>query len=232
MDILKRIKNSIIISVQASYGEPFYEKSAIKAMMQACIDGGAKGLRVAGGRDIMIAKSITDLPVIGITKPSTMPTNPEKEVYISPTLQDIETIIKAGADIIAFDATNRTRPDGKEIKDTIALIKKHNLISMADISTLQEGINAQKLGAEIISTTLSGYTEQSLKTNGPIYSPDFDLLKGLSGNLSCPIILEGKIWEPSQVKKAFDLGAYAVVIGSAITRPKLIVERFIDNTNP
>lgn len=215
-------KHSVIVSVQAMKDEPFYNEAAITAMMQAVLDGGAQGLRVAGERDIKIAKSLTDSPVIGLTKPDILPSHPEKEVYITPTISDIKVTIEAGADIVAFDSTSRPRPDGSKLEDNIELIHKHNRLAMADISTLKEGIKVRKLGADIISTTLSGYTDYSQKTEGP----DFGLLKGLSEALDCPIILEGRIWHPNEVHKAFELGAHAVVIGSAITRPHLITKRF------
>lgn len=216
-------KHSIIISVQAMPNEPFHNEQAMKTMMQSVLTGGADGLRVAGARDIKMAKELCDLPIIGITKPNNMPAHPEKEVYITPSLEDVKEVINAGADIVAFDATDRPRPDGNNLKDTIELIKTKNRLSMADISTLEEGLKARKLGADIISTTLSGYTDYSIKSN----EPDFKLLEGLSAKLDCPIILEGRIWNPEEVQKAFELGAHAVVIGSAITRPHLITQRFI-----
>ena len=133
-------------------------------------------------------------------------------------------MILAGADIVAFDGTSRPRGENN-LKQIIKFIKINKKIAMADIATLQEGINARLLGADIVSTTLSGYTVESPETSE---EPDFELLKGLVQSVDCPVILEGRIWTPQQVDKAFELGAHAVVIGSAITRPQLITKRFVN----
>ena len=125
---------------------------------------------------------------------------------------------------MAFDGTSRKRPQDCTLEEIIKHIKINKRISMADISTLEEGLNCAELGANILSTTLSGYTTQS-----PMVSdePDFKLLEELVKQTDKPVVLEGRIWEPEQVNKAFELGAYAVVIGSAITRPQLITKRFV-----
>ena len=222
MDI-ENIKNKVIISVQAAYDEPLYDETAMSAMMQSVINGGAQGLRVAGERDTAIAKRICDLPVIGITKPKVLPENWLETVYITPTVDDAQKIINAGADIIAFDGTSRARQNS--IQDMVEFIHKSNRLAMADIATFEEGINCSKLGCDIVSTTLSGYTKESLKQSE---EPDFELLEKLVKSTGMPVILEGRIWEPQQVKHAFELGAWAVVIGSAITRPQLITKRFVN----
>ena len=194
------------------------------AMMKSVIKGGAGGLRVAGARDVKNAKHLFDVPIIGLTKPDIIPSNWQEIVYITPTLKEVIELVEAGADIIAFDGTMRERPNGAKLEELIKYVKINNRVSMADISTLEEGINAEKLGANILSTTLSGYTQFSQnRGNGP----DFELLKQLVDNTNLPVVLEGRIWEPEEVDKAFDLGAHCVVIGSAITRPQLITKRFV-----
>lgn len=222
MDILKEIKNKIIVSVQAMPSEPLYKENCMLAMMQSVVNGGASALRLAGARDVSNAKKEFSLPVIGLTKPDVIPANWKEIVYITPTISDAKELIEAGADIIAFDGTARPRPK-ESLKAIIDYIKEKDKLSMADISTVEEGIEARKLGADIISTTLSGYTQNSFSDSE---EPDFELLTQLVKTLDCPVVLEGRVWEPEQVKKAFDLGAYSVVIGSAITRPHLIVKRF------
>ncbi len=224
MKLTEKLKNQIIISVQAMPYEPLYEETAINAMMKSVINGGAKGLRLAGSRDIKNAKKFFDVPVIGLTKPDKLPDNWREIVYITPTLKEIKEVINAGADIIATDATLRPRPM-ESLEEIIYYIKSQGKIAMADISTFEEGIKARELGFDIISTTLSGYTQNSDCNNK---EPDFKLLESLVKELDCPIFLEGRIWEPYQVSKAFDLGAYSVVIGSAVTRPQLITKRFIE----
>lgn len=219
---LSCLKDKVIISVQAAYGEPLYEESALTAMMQSVVNGGAQGLRVAGERDVKNAKKLFDIPVIGITKPKVLPENWLDLVYITPTLEDVNMLISAGADVIAFDGTSRKRE--VKIEEYVDLIHKNNRFAMADISTFEEGVNCAALGCDIVSTTLSGYTTESLKDSD---KPDFELLERLVKETNVPVILEGRIWEPKEVKQAFELGAFAVVIGSAITRPQLITKRFI-----
>lgn len=222
MNIIKQLKSNIIVSVQAMPNEPLYEENCIIAMMQSVVNGGAKGLRLAGARDVKNAKKLFDIPVIGLTKPNKLPDNWKETVYITPTLKEVNELIEANADIIATDATQRPRPK-ESLKEIVNYIKSHNKLSMADISTFEEGIKARELGFNIISTTLSGYTQYS---NQNIEGPDFELLEKLVKELDCPIILEGRIWEPNEVNQAFKLGAHSVVIGSAITRPQLITKRF------
>lgn len=226
MDILKNLKNQIIISVQAMPNEPLYEEKALTAMMESVVNGGAKGLRLAGQRDVKNAKKLFDIPIIGLTKPDKLPDNWKEIVYITPTLKEVNELIEADADIIATDATQRPRPK-ESLEEIIKYIKQHNKLSMADISTFEEGIKARELGFDIISTTLSGYTQNSRQD---IKGPDFELLQQLTKELDCPVILEGRIWEPNEVDKAFELGAHSVVIGSAVTRPQLITKRFCERS--
>jgi N-acylglucosamine-6-phosphate 2-epimerase len=224
MSIITNLKGKVIVSSQAMPDEPFYDEKAMTAMMQAVINGGAAALRVASERDVRIALSF-NVPVIGLTKPDKLPDNWMNTVYITPGIKEVESLIIAGADIIAFDGTMRKRPDNSTLEDIINLIHSNKKLAMADIATFEEAVNAEKLGADIISTTLSGYTLETKTSNT---EPDFELLEKLVKNIQKPIFLEGRIWEPSQVKKAFELGAHSVVIGSAITRPHLITKRFVE----
>lgn len=224
MDMINRLKGKVVVSVQAMPSEPLYQEKCMIAMMQSVVKGGAGGLRVAGERDVKNAKKLFDIPVIGLTKPDVIPSNWQEIVYITPTLDEVIKLVNAGADIIAFDGTMRKRPNNTKLEDLIKYIKINKRISMADISTLEEGQNAEKLGANILSTTLSGYTQFS-QNRGE--GPDFELLKQLVENTDLPVVLEGRIWEPDQVDKAFEIGAHCVVIGSAITRPQLITKRFV-----
>ncbi|MBR1754709.1 putative N-acetylmannosamine-6-phosphate 2-epimerase [bacterium] len=220
---LSCLKNKVIVSVQAAYGEPLYDEACINGMLQTVVNGGAAGVRVAGFRDVKNAKKLLNVPVIGLTKPKALPQNWREIVYITPTIDDVKVLIDADADIIAIDGTSR---DHKfDIGEAISLIHANNKLAMADIATFEEGIKCSKYGFDIISTTLSGYTTESLSESE---EPDFDLLKNLTENTKIPVFLEGRVWEPEHVKKAFELNAHSVVIGSAITRPQLIVKRFIE----
>ena len=193
--MIKSLKNKVIVSVQAMPNEPLYKEDCMFAMMQSVVNGGASALRVAGARDVKNAKTL-GIPVIGLTKPDGLPENWKEIVYITPTLKEVNELIDAGADVVAFDG-----------------------------ATYDEAMYCAELGVDIISTTLSGYTQESLSDSD---TPDFELLQKIVENTDVPVILEGRIWEPSQVDKAFELGAYCVVIGSAITRPQLITKRFIE----
>lgn len=225
MEILNKIKGKIIVSSQAMPNEPLYEEECMKAIMASVINGGASALRVAGIRDVKNAKAF-NVPVIGLTKPEKLPDNWLDIVYITPTIKEVNELIEAGADIIAFDGTLRPRPQQCTLKDIINQIHKSNRLAMADVSSLKEGIKCAELEADILSTTLSGYTTETYTNSN---RPDFELLKNLISNTDKPVILEGRIWEPSDVTKAFDIGAHSVVIGSAITRPQLITKRFVDS---
>jgi len=223
MDIVNRLKNKVVVSVQAMPGEPLYAEKCMAAMMKSVVKGGAGGLRVAGARDVKNAKNLSDVPVIGLIKPDVIPSNWHEIVYITPTIKDVLELVDAGADIIAFDGTSRPR-EGCTLEEIIKYVKINNRMSMADISTVEEGLNCAKLGANMLSTTLSGYTQfSSMKSEGP----DFELLEQLVKLTNIPVVLEGRIWEPKEVDKAFELGAHCVVIGSAITRPQLITRRFV-----
>ncbi len=224
MNIIKRLEHKVVVSCQAMPSEPLYLEKCMVAMMKSVVKGGAGGLRVAGVRDVKNAKHLFDVPIIGITKPDIIPSNWQEIVYITPTLKEVIELVEAGADIIAFDGTMRERPNGAKLEELIKYVRINNRVSMADISTLEEGLNAEKLGANILSTTLSGYTQFSQNRGA---GPDFELLKQLVDNVNIPVVLEGRIWEPEEVDKAFEIGAHCVVIGSAITRPQLITKRFV-----
>lgn len=228
--ILNKLKNQIIVSVQSAYLEPLYDENVMIAMIKSVMAGGATALRLAGERDIKNAKKFfPDTPVIGITKPKIIPENFKELVYITPSAVDCRAVIQAGADIVAFDGTMRKRPGGESLEEIINFIHSAGKLAMADISTFEEAKNISNLGCDIVSTTLSGYTTESIRLNANKNpeEPDYELLKEIIENLNVPVILEGRIWEPSQSAKAFDMGAFAVVIGSAITRPHEIVKRFI-----
>ena len=224
-DILNRIKGTVVVSVQAMPNEPLYLEQCMIGMMKSVVNGGAGALRLAGARDVKNAKKLFNLPIIGLTKPNIIPKNYKELVYITPNIKDVIELVEAGADVIATDATQRKRPNNEKLQDLIKYIHINKRLAMADISTLDEGLNAKELGADIISTTLAGYTLES--ANSPANEPDFELLKQLVEQTQLPVVLEGRIWEPEQVNKAFELGAHCVVIGSAITRPQLITKRFV-----
>ncbi|MBQ8636012.1 N-acetylmannosamine-6-phosphate 2-epimerase [bacterium] len=230
MSILEKIKNEIIVSIQAMPDEPLYDEVCINAMAKSVVElGGAKALRLAGARDIKnIKNNHPEVIVIGITKPSKIPVNYKELVYITPTVKDCALIIDSGADIVAFDGTMRQRPNNEKLEELIKFIKSKNKIAMADIATFEEAKNAYELGCDIVSTTLSGYT---LETQNMPQVPDYNLVKKIKNELNIFTILEGKVWEKNDISLAFEAGANAVVVGSAITRPQLIYKRFCEGKN-
>lgn len=223
-EILKVIKGQLIVSCQALPTEPLYveEKSIMYLMAKAAKQAGACCIRTSSVRDVLAIKKETNLPVIGIIK-----INYEGyDSYITPTMKEVDELVAAGADIVALDCTMRRRGDGRTVREFIEEIKKKypDIILMADISNFEEGINAWKSGVDLVGTTLSGYTSYSPKSK----EPDYALVSQLSAALDIPVIAEGKILYPWQAVEMLKRGAYAIVVGGAITRPQEIAVRFMD----
>lgn len=221
-EILESIKGSVIVSCQALPGEPLYceEMSLMPFMAKAAQQAGAKCIRTSSVRDVIGIKEATGLPVIGLIKRN----YPGFESYITTTMTEIDELVAAGSDIIALDCTFSKRGDGKTVNEFIAEIREKypDIVLMADISTFEEGVNAFKCGVNLVGTTMSGYTAQSEKTEGPNYA----LVEQLVKELPIPVIAEGRVHYPDQAKKMLELGAHAVVVGGAITRPLEIAQRF------
>lgn len=221
-EILEKIKGKLIVSCQALPSEPLYveEKSIMYLMARAAKQAGSSCIRTNSIRDIIAIKEETSLPVIGIIKID----YEGYDSYITPTMKEVDELISVDTDIIALDCTMRKRGDGSTINEFIKNIKNKypDIILMADISTYQEGINAWKCGVDFIGTTLSGYTSYSPKINGP----DIELVKKLASTIDIPVIAEGKVHTPEQAVQMLHAGAYAVVVGGAITRPLEIATRF------
>ena len=225
--ILNDTKGSIIVSCQALPGEPLYneEFSLMPFMARAAKEAGSKCIRTSSVRDVIEIKKETGLPVIGLVKK----VYPDYDGYITPTMLEIDQLVEADSDIIALDCTNRKRGDGKTPTEFICEIKEKypDIILMADISTVEEGVAAWKAGVNIVGTTLSGYTPYSPLVDGP----DFELAQNLVSRIDIPIIAEGKIHTPEEAKKMLEIGVHAVVVGGAITRPLEIAERFYKGIN-
>lgn len=224
-EVLSKVKGKLIVSCQALKDEPLYGSEIMGRMALAASLGGAAGIRANTVKDITEIKKQVSLPIIGIIKRD----YEDSEIYITPTIKEVEELYNVGVDIIALDMTNRVRPGGVTREELIKEIRSKfpGQLIMADISTLEEGIYADKLGVDIISTTLSGYTPYSRQHEGP----DLDLIKALSEVVTKPIIAEGKITCEQEARQAIECGAHAVVVGGAITRPLEITKRFVKELN-
>lgn len=226
-DSINKLKGVLIVSCQADVGEPLCKPEIIAALSLSVLSGGASALRLEGVENVCAVRAVTDVPIIGLTKIHGLSYEERiNSVYITSTFAEAKALSDAGADIIAIDATLRPRKDELSVEETIARIHSElNKPVMADLATLREAKVASDAGADILSTTLFGYTKETLA--GDDVGPGFDLLTEILKYGDKPVIMEGRVWQPSEVTKAFELGAYAVVVGSAITRPHHITRRFV-----
>lgn len=222
--ILDKLRSKLIVSCQALPHEPLYnpDYSIMGYMAKAAMLGGASGIRANTVRDILAIREQVDLPIIGIIKSVTEGC----DVFITPTMNEIDALAAIHCDIIAFDATDRKRPDGKTLDELFheATSKYPDQLFMADCANYDEIMYASELGFDVVSTTLCGYTASTKGTK----IPNFELIKQVSRDCDTYLITEGGIWTPEQLREAFKCGADSAVIGTAITRPMEITMRFTD----
>lgn len=217
--MIESLRGGLVVSCQAYPGEPLRDARAMSLVAQAAAAGGAVGIRAQGLEDITLIHETVPLPQIGLWKVG------KGGVFITPTLEHALSVIKAGAEIVAIDGTRRIRPDGLTLADTIqAIHDQTEALVMADAGSLDDGLAAQGAGADIVGTTLSGYTGELAKTDGP----DLKLLETLANRLVVPVFAEGRIHTPAQASAAIDAGAYTIVVGTAITHPTTITSWFVE----
>lgn len=222
--MLEDIKNHLIVSCQALEYEPLHSSFIMSKMALAAYQGGAKGIRTNTIEDIQAIKKEVDLPIIGIIKQE----YEGSVVFITPTIKEVDALVKEGVDIIAMDATIRERPHHIYLDDFFKEIRKKypNQKFMADCSTIEEAIHADELGFDFIGTTMVGYTKESKGLK--IEENDFEIIRTIIQKVKHPVIAEGNIDTPQKAKRVLELGCYSVVVGSIITRPQLITKRFTD----
>ena len=221
---VKQLEGKLIVSCQALPHEPLHSSFIMGRMALAAREGGASGIRANTKEDIAEIKSQVELPVIGIVKRDYEGCG----VYITPTMKEMEELMEVKPEIIAMDATKDERPGGVTLDEFFAQVKERypDQLLMADCSTVEEAVHADELGFDFIGTTMVGYTKQSRHLK--IDENDFEVLREVLAKVKHPVIAEGNINTPEKAKRVIELGAFAVVVGSIITRPQLITKSFAD----
>jgi N-acylglucosamine-6-phosphate 2-epimerase len=216
-DLLRAIEGGLIVSCQPK--APLDRPAYVADLARVMADEGACALRVEGTERIAAVRAAVAVPILGILKRA----SPGFDPYITPTVDAVDAVIEAGADIVALDGRDRPRPDGSTFGDLVTRCHARGVSVMADVSTLAEGLYAARCGADLVATTLAGYTPESRP--GP--DPDLDLIAELAGGAAVPVVAEGRLHAPEQVRAAFARGAHAVVVGTAITEPRFAIARFL-----
>lgn len=217
--IKERWRGQLIVSCQAAEGEPLHGPIHMAALARAAGMGGAAGVRADGPQDVEAIRQVTDLPIVASFKMSV----PGSEVRVTPTFDAARQVVAAGADVVGMDATARARPGDDDAAALIRRIQRElGAGVMADASTLEEAIAAAEAGADFVTTALAGYTAYT----SHVTSFSFELLDAMVERLDAPVVAEGWVQTPDEAAEAIARGAFAVVVGTAITRPQRITERF------
>ena len=216
---IKQVEHQLIVSCQALPDEALFGSEIMARMATAAAQGGACAIRANTPQDVRAIRQAVALPIIGLYKDK----QAGYDIIITPTLRHALDIAAAGADVVAVDSTSRPHPDGDLASFYSRIHEQSNCLIMADISTMEEGLAAEAAGADMLSTTLSGYTPYSPHQD----QPDLGLVSTLAARSKIPVIAEGRYHTPEQVKQAIQNGALAVVVGGAITRPRQITERYV-----
>lgn len=226
-DRIKALKGQLIVSCQALPQEPLHSSFIMGRMARAAKEGGAAGIRANTKEDIKEIQEVTGLPIIGIVKRD----YPDSAVYITPTMKEIEELMEVKPEIVAIDATGALRPGNVTLADFFHQIKEKypEQKLMADCSTIEEALFADELGFDFIGTTMVGYTPQSKGLK--IEENDFEILRTILKKVKHPVIAEGNVNSPEKAKRVIELGSYAVVVGSSITRPQLITKGYAEAVN-
>jgi putative N-acetylmannosamine-6-phosphate epimerase len=214
----------LVASVQAADGSPVQEVETLTRLAMASKREGVRLLRLQGAEAIAGIREATGLPCIGLIKRS----YPDSEIYITATCSEVEEVLSAGAEIVALDATRRTRPHGEQLRDLVSLAHGRGALVLADVDSVESALYAEECGADLVSTTLSGYTKESPSTQGP----DLSLLREVIARVTCPVFAEGRIEEPWHVEVALRMGAAGVIVGGALNDPEKNTRRFMPKARP
>lgn len=222
-DVLARLRGGVVVSCQAYPGEPMRHPETMAQVAESAALGGAVGIRAQGLDDLRLITQRVGLPLIGLWKDG------EDGVFITPTLEHAVAVARTGCDIVALDGTSRARPDGLTLDSTIASLHQNTrALAMADIGSVDDGLAAIEAGADCLSTTLCGYTNERRRTDGP----DLEVLAELAERSPIPVLAEGRIHSPTHVADCLEAGAFAVVVGTAITHPTTITRWFAQRSAP
>lgn len=215
------LPSDLIVSCQALEDEPLHSSFIMSKLALAAFQGGAKGIRANSKEDIVAIKQEVSLPVIGIVKRN----YPDSDIYITATRTEVDELLASGCEVIAMDATLAARP-AESLQELVQYVRQTapNVELMADIATVEEAVHADQLGFDYIGTTLHGYTANT--TGKKVYNNDFAFLQEVLNAVTAPVIAEGNIATPDMLKRVFELGVYAAVVGGAITRPRDITRTF------
>jgi N-acylglucosamine-6-phosphate 2-epimerase len=218
--VFDQFKGGLVVSCQATEGTPMNTPQFIAAQAMTVEQAGAKAIRAQGIENVALVVKSVKVPVIGLVKSFTS----DSDVYITPTVKDVLALVEAGADIVAVDATQRSRLGGVTLEQFYAEVRKHTDVPLlADVDSLENAVNAEALGFDAIATTLNGYTD--IPTTG---LPNIDLVLQIAKSIKVPLVAEGGFANPTHVRNAIENGAWAVCVGTAITNPYLLTKHFIN----
>jgi N-acylglucosamine-6-phosphate 2-epimerase len=217
------LKNGLVVSCQVPDGTPIDTPEFIAAQAQTVLQAGAVGIRAQGIKNVAAVVGCVSVPVIGLVKRY----SETSQVYITPKVEDVLDLEQAGASIVAVDATMRLREEGVSFSMFMENLRsKTDIAIMADVDTLEAAVLVESLGCDAVATTLSGYTDEPAPR-----LPNIDLIMKISRSVKIPVIAEGGFNRPEHILQAFDAGAWAVCIGTAITNPYLLTKRFVQVIN-
>ena len=226
-NFLDKVKDRLIISCQALADEPLHSSFIMARMARAAYEAGASAIRANSVVDVQALMDTVELPVIGLDKVDYS----DAPIYITPTIKEMRGIAATGAAVVACDVTGRPRPHGEQLATIVETMRTEypDTLLMADTASLDDVKEANRLGFDIIGTTMYGYTPATEGCN--IADNDFEYLKQVLAMSKAPVIAEGKIDSPEKAVTALKLGCHSVVVGSSITRPQLIAKTYIDAVN-